>query len=278
MTARSRSPAGPRALERPVRERPARRLHSVDAFTGHWCWYRGPRVAPGSRSCRSVATRPTTSWPTSPHGIDPARPQRSFAATSVTVVDESCDRARLVRRRPCHRRPHPLLEGGAGVLPGVVPQRAAQLPVRRRRPVPATIVRHRDVPLDGTAPCLLYGYGAYECDLRPEFDAGPPRACSTAASSSSTRTSAAAARAAGSGGWTAGSAPSSTRSTTMLAVAEDSRLRSRRRHPDRYPRPLRGRAAPGRGLLASAPTVARAWSPRSRSSTSSPPCSTRPFR
>ena len=29
-------------------------------------------------------------------------------------------------------------------------------------PVPATVVRHRDTPLDGTAPALLYAYGAYE--------------------------------------------------------------------------------------------------------------------
>ncbi|WP_155361252.1 S9 family peptidase [Acrocarpospora macrocephala] len=28
--------------------------------------------------------------------------------------------------------------------------------------IPVTVVRRRDVPLDGTAPCLLYGYGAYE--------------------------------------------------------------------------------------------------------------------
>ena len=28
--------------------------------------------------------------------------------------------------------------------------------------VPVTLVRHRDTPLDGTAPALLYGYGAYE--------------------------------------------------------------------------------------------------------------------
>ena len=28
--------------------------------------------------------------------------------------------------------------------------------------VPATILRHVDTPLDGSAPCLMYGYGAYE--------------------------------------------------------------------------------------------------------------------
>ena len=36
--------------------------------------------------------------------------------------------------------------------------------------VPVTVSRRTDVPLDGTAPCLLYGYGAYEYCFEPEFD------------------------------------------------------------------------------------------------------------
>jgi len=35
--------------------------------------------------------------------------------------------------------------------------------------VPVTLVRHADTSLDGTAPCLLYGYGAYEASVDPEF-------------------------------------------------------------------------------------------------------------
>src|SRR6185503_10178918 len=40
--------------------------------------------------------------------------------------------------------------------------------------VPVTVVRRADVPLDGTAPCLLYGYGAYEACDEPEFSASLP--------------------------------------------------------------------------------------------------------
>ncbi len=40
--------------------------------------------------------------------------------------------------------------------------------------LPVTICRHRDVALDGTAPCLLYGYGAYEYVFEPEFDPALP--------------------------------------------------------------------------------------------------------
>ncbi|MFA9431316.1 S9 family peptidase [Egicoccus sp. AB-alg2] len=35
--------------------------------------------------------------------------------------------------------------------------------------VPVSLVRHADTPLDGTAPCLLYGYGSYEISIDPGF-------------------------------------------------------------------------------------------------------------
>ena len=37
-------------------------------------------------------------------------------------------------------------------------------------PVPATIVRHRDSPLDGTAPALLWAYGSYEYSWEREWE------------------------------------------------------------------------------------------------------------
>ncbi len=36
-------------------------------------------------------------------------------------------------------------------------------------PVPISIVRHRDTPLDGSARCLLYGYGSYGLCTEPAF-------------------------------------------------------------------------------------------------------------
>jgi oligopeptidase B len=35
--------------------------------------------------------------------------------------------------------------------------------------VPVDVVRHRDTPVDGTAPCVVYAYGAYEYSLAPWF-------------------------------------------------------------------------------------------------------------
>jgi oligopeptidase B len=35
--------------------------------------------------------------------------------------------------------------------------------------IPISVLRRRDTPLDGTAPCLVYGYGAYEVSIDPVF-------------------------------------------------------------------------------------------------------------
>jgi oligopeptidase B len=40
--------------------------------------------------------------------------------------------------------------------------------------VPVTVAYRAGLPRDGTAPCLLYGYGAYESCLWPEFGVGVP--------------------------------------------------------------------------------------------------------
>jgi len=41
-------------------------------------------------------------------------------------------------------------------------------------PIPVTLAYHAGTPLDGTAPCLLYGYGAYEACSDPEFSLSLP--------------------------------------------------------------------------------------------------------
>jgi oligopeptidase B len=41
-------------------------------------------------------------------------------------------------------------------------------------PIPVTLAYREGTPLDGSAPCLLYGYGAYEATLDPEFDRSLP--------------------------------------------------------------------------------------------------------
>jgi len=62
--------------------------------------------------------------------------------------------------------------------PGHDPERYAverrTFPAPDGTPVTAVLLRRRETPLDGTAPALVYAYGAYEAVDEPEWDAGLP--------------------------------------------------------------------------------------------------------
>ncbi|HQR79441.1 MAG TPA: prolyl oligopeptidase family serine peptidase [Actinomycetota bacterium] len=64
------------------------------------------------------------------------------------------------------------------LAPGLDPTRYAAsrvwVTVRDGARVPVTLWRRDDVALDGSAPCVLYGYGAYEYVFEPEFDPALP--------------------------------------------------------------------------------------------------------
>jgi len=65
-----------------------------------------------------------------------------------------------------------------GEAPGFDPQQYAverrTFPAPDGTAVPAVLLRHRATPLDGTAPCLIYAYGAYEAVDEPEWDVALP--------------------------------------------------------------------------------------------------------
>ena len=99
-----------------------------------------------------------------------------FEATAVTVADESYV--------------HPVVWSDVDLRTGQRTERLRQVaphhdpaqyvaetrtfPAPDGTPVPATLVRHRETPLDGSAPALLHGYGAYEAVDDPEWDPALP--------------------------------------------------------------------------------------------------------
>ncbi|MGL5810017.1 MAG: prolyl oligopeptidase family serine peptidase [Nocardioides sp.] len=157
---------------------PAVRLLRVDAFAGgvvlaartewtHKLYLTGHDDLAGTSFELSSA---------SPAGEVHLARNTAYDARSVIVRDE----ARLVP--PCWSEVR--LDGGGQreLLRRDAPSYAADRYRTERRAfrsrdgieVPATIMRHRDTALDGSAPCLLYGYGAYGAVFEPEWDPALP--------------------------------------------------------------------------------------------------------
>jgi oligopeptidase B len=94
-----------------------------------------------------------------------------YDAQSVTVTDES-------HTEPVVHAEVSLADGSVtdthrdeapGHDPASYLTEVRTFPAPDGTPVPATIVRHRDTPLDGSAPALLWAYGAYEFSWEREW-------------------------------------------------------------------------------------------------------------
>ena len=155
-------------------EAPTERLERVDAFEG----YVVASVRRGGEHLLRIlraddlagaGAEVRTRFPTG--AVWPAR-NTWYDATSFAFTDQS-------RTEPPVHAEAALADGAVTdahrhEAPGHDP--AAYLSEERRFPapdgtlVPATIVRHRDTPLDGSAPALLYAYGAYEYTFEPDWE------------------------------------------------------------------------------------------------------------
>jgi prolyl oligopeptidase len=82
----------------------------------------------------------------------------TFATAPCAYV---CDPATGALEPAAPARPPPALEG--------VDIRQIEYPGSDGTPIPATIIAMKQTPRDGSAPCLLYGYGAAGMAITPEF-------------------------------------------------------------------------------------------------------------
>jgi oligopeptidase B len=147
-------------------ERPDERLERVDGFAGHAV------LSFRSQTQHRLRVVPLDDLDGDGVVIEPAfdcgtveiGPNAEYDATAVTVEDQSyvvppvwsAVDLRTGERSELRRRAAP------GHDPSSYACEVRSLPAADGTPVPVTLVRHRDTPLDGTAPALLYGYGAYE--------------------------------------------------------------------------------------------------------------------
>lgn len=159
-------------------ENPAERLETVDAFATH--------VVLGFRSegRHQLRVLPVDALGSDGHLVGPLFDggtvelfhNEEFGAHGVLVVDQSYVQPPVWslidlgsgERTERHRQQAP------GHDPDLYLSELRSFPAPDGTLVPATLVRHRDTPLDGTAPALLYAYGAYEATFEPEWDPALP--------------------------------------------------------------------------------------------------------
>jgi len=164
-----------------VPHRPDVRLEGLDVFAAHVALYErrqgalrirvvalpaGPGRWGGELPEGSLVPCPETpsaSWggPNPEFDTTTLRYEYSSLVTPRSVYDLDMDSGRAVLRK---RQP---------VLGGYDPARYATTRVWALSPdgarVPVSVVARGDVPRDGSAPCLLYGYGSYEQSIDPVF-------------------------------------------------------------------------------------------------------------
>ena len=156
-------------------EMPDERLYDVTAFADHVVTTLRRDTVLMARAYRLGAdgglTAPVDLAPSYTPGTLELGRNELFDTTEVQVVEQSWTRPRswyvvdldTGDRRHLHDESVPAYDPDAYVSERhLVPADGADVPV--------TVVRRADTPLDGSAPCLLYGYGAYEACFDPEFD------------------------------------------------------------------------------------------------------------
>jgi oligopeptidase B len=153
-----------------VGHEPGRRIMGVDAFAGHLVIHEWQDAQPRLRVLFRDGNERIVDLGPDPHDVEPAaNPQWDtdllrFTVQSLTQPTALYDEHVVTGERTLLRRvPTPNVD-----LDAYVTERQWATAADGTR-VPVDIVRHADTPLDGSAPGVLYAYGAYEASLPPWF-------------------------------------------------------------------------------------------------------------
>jgi oligopeptidase B len=157
------------------------RLEGIDVFSGHLVSYERidgtPRIRvmvlprdepPWQRPLDGgtfvpIAESPSASWggPNPEFTSTTLRYDYSSLVTPRSIYEMDMDTGATVLRKQ-----QPVL---GGYDPGAYATERLWATAPDGTRVPLSVVYRRDTPLDGSAPCLLYGYGAYEHSIDPVF-------------------------------------------------------------------------------------------------------------
>lgn len=159
-----------------VPENPAERLHHVDAFASHLVLSLRRGGTPVLRVLTLDGSLVHNVVCSLPAGTVRLGRNELYDVSAVTVIEESYAQPPVWSdvhlatgdRTERHRQAVP------GYDPDSVVTERLWVPTADATLVPATLVRNRDTPLDGSAPALMWGYGAYESCDDPAFRTALP--------------------------------------------------------------------------------------------------------
>jgi oligopeptidase B len=153
-----------------VAHQPGRRILGVDAFADHLVIHEWVDAQPRLRILFRDRSERIIDLGPEPHDVEPtANPQWAtdlvrYTVQSLTTPTSLFDERVTTGERTLLRRiPTPNVD-----LDAYTAERVWALAADGAR-VPIDVVRRTDTVLDGTAPGVLYGYGAYEASLPPWF-------------------------------------------------------------------------------------------------------------
>jgi oligopeptidase B len=163
--------AGPDQWVDLVEHVPGRRLHDVDAFASHLVVHAWEEAVPSLRIVYLAGGSRSLTFDEAAYDVGPsANPEYASTTlrfkyesltTPATIYDEE-----VVSGQRALRKRAPVL---GGFDPATYQSARVWAPAPDGERVPVDLVWHRDTPIDGTAPCVVYGYGAYEASLAPWF-------------------------------------------------------------------------------------------------------------
>ena len=147
-----------------------RRILGVDAFAGHLLVHEWHDAQPRLRLLFRDGSERVLDLGPDPHDVEPSANPRwdtdlvRFTVQSLTMPTTLYDEHVETAERTLLRRiPTPNVDLGRYVT------ERSWAHAADGTAIPVDVVRHVDTPLDGTAPGVLYGYGAYEVSLPPWF-------------------------------------------------------------------------------------------------------------
>lgn len=147
-----------------------RRIVSIDPFEHHLVLHEWADAQPRLRHVDRGGSESVLDLGTAPHDVEPAA-NPEWATTTLRFRTHALGQPptdweedlRDGERTLLRRAPTPNVD-----LDAYVSTREWAVADDGER-IPLDIVHHRDTTLDGTAPGLLYGYGAYEASIAPWF-------------------------------------------------------------------------------------------------------------